>query len=134
MAHRRKSKRNNRVKTGAQKPAPKAETGQPFRLRDFLKTLGPGLITGASDDDPSGIGTRTPTFSLRIEGHPPRVIAERLDEEGIFVWDGNYYALAVMQRLGLEESGGAIRVGFCHYHSNEDVERVVAALAAGGSA
>ncbi len=56
MAQRKKTK-NNRQKTAAQKPALKAESGQPFRFRDFLKTLGPGLITGASDDDPSGIGT-----------------------------------------------------------------------------
>ena len=35
----------------------KAEREEPFRFKDFLKSLGPGLITGASDDDPSGIGT-----------------------------------------------------------------------------
>jgi NRAMP (natural resistance-associated macrophage protein)-like metal ion transporter len=35
----------------------KLQPRAPFRLRGFLKTLGPGLITGASDDDPSGIGT-----------------------------------------------------------------------------
>jgi len=28
-----------------------------FRFKGFFKSLGPGLITGASDDDPSGIGT-----------------------------------------------------------------------------
>jgi NRAMP (natural resistance-associated macrophage protein)-like metal ion transporter len=40
-----------------QKPAVTIQRRETFRLRDFLKTLGPGLITGASDDDPSGIGT-----------------------------------------------------------------------------
>src|SRR6187431_680340 len=39
------------------KPAGKAESAEPFRFRNALKLLGPGLITGASDDDPSGIGT-----------------------------------------------------------------------------
>src|SRR5437016_1675244 len=43
--------------SGSDKPAAKIEPHRPFRLRDFLKSLGPGLITGASDDDPSGIGT-----------------------------------------------------------------------------
>ena len=43
--------------TGSDKPASKAKPPQPFRFRDALKALGPGLITGASDDDPSGIGT-----------------------------------------------------------------------------
>jgi NRAMP (natural resistance-associated macrophage protein)-like metal ion transporter len=47
----------NHKKTDSQKPALKADREKPFRFRDFLKSLGPGLITGASDDDPSGIGT-----------------------------------------------------------------------------
>ena len=38
-------------------------------------------------------------------------MAEELDEENIYVWDGNYYALAVTERLGLENSGGMVRVG-----------------------
>jgi NRAMP (natural resistance-associated macrophage protein)-like metal ion transporter len=60
MAHRNKthhkSDNKNHRKSG-EKPAPKTGPHQPFRARDFLKALGPGLITGASDDDPSGIGT-----------------------------------------------------------------------------
>jgi cysteine desulfurase family protein (TIGR01976 family) len=80
--------------------------------------------------EPSGVAERTPTFALRIGDLSPRSVAERLDDAGIFVWDGNYYALAVMERLRLEDTGGAVRVGFCHYHSSEDVERVVDALAA----
>jgi Mn2+/Fe2+ NRAMP family transporter len=42
---------------GNDRPAAKREPHRPFRLRDSCKSLGPGLITGASDDDPSGIGT-----------------------------------------------------------------------------
>jgi NRAMP (natural resistance-associated macrophage protein)-like metal ion transporter len=52
-----KTKPKDRKKAADQKPAPKAERPKPFRFKDFLKSLGPGLITGASDDDPSGIGT-----------------------------------------------------------------------------
>jgi selenocysteine lyase/cysteine desulfurase len=44
------------------------------------------------------------------------------------VWDGNYYALEIMERLGLEATGGAVRVGFCHYHTLDEVDRVVDAL------
>src|SRR3954463_3925090 len=44
-------------KPGSDKPASKAVAKAPFSFRYFLKALGPGLITGASDDDPSGIGT-----------------------------------------------------------------------------
>src|ERR1700694_96733 len=57
MADRKKTNHKNRPKTVDQKPALKTEVHKPFRPRDFLKSLGPGLITGASDDDPSGIGT-----------------------------------------------------------------------------
>jgi cysteine desulfurase family protein (TIGR01976 family) len=78
--------------------------------------------------DPARADERTPTFALRLAGHSPRDVAQTLGEEGIFVWDGNYYALAIMERLGLEETGGAVRGGFCHYHSVDDVDRVLAAL------
>ena len=74
------------------------------------------------------IGERTPTFALTVAGASPVTVAKRLGEQGIFVWDGNYYALALMERLGLEETGGAVRIGFCHYHSVEDVGRVADAL------
>jgi selenocysteine lyase/cysteine desulfurase len=47
----------------------------------------------------------------------------------VFAWDGNYYALEIMERLGLEATGGALRIGFCHYHSAEDVDRVLEELA-----
>src|ERR1700733_5482943 len=57
MANRKKTASKHSKKVESQKPALKAERHQPFRLRYFLKALGPGLITGASDDDPSGIGT-----------------------------------------------------------------------------
>src|SRR3984885_12751559 len=57
MANRKKTASKRSRKAGIQKPALKADRHEPFRLKDFLKSLGPGLITGASDDDPSGIGT-----------------------------------------------------------------------------
>jgi cysteine desulfurase family protein (TIGR01976 family) len=78
--------------------------------------------------DPERVDERTPTFALRLGDRDPRDTARALGERGIFVWDGNYYALGIMERLGLEESGGAVRVGFCHYHSEADVDRVLAEL------
>jgi len=50
-------------------------------------------------------------------------VAEELDEANIFVWDGNYYALEVTERLGLEESGGMVRVGPVHYNTLEEIRR-----------
>jgi len=50
-------------------------------------------------------------------------VAEELDKENIFVWDGNYYALAVTERLGLEQSGRMVRVGLVHYNTVEEIRR-----------
>jgi cysteine desulfurase family protein (TIGR01976 family) len=72
---------------------------------------------------------RTPTFCFNLHGRSPREVAERLGERGIYVWDGDYYALEPMRALGLAESGGAVRAGFLHYTSEEEVDRLLAALA-----
>lgn len=89
----------------------------------------PGLrVYGITDVE--RLDERTPTFAVSLAGQPPRRVAERLGEQGIFVWDGHYYAVAVMERLGLLESGGLVRVGFVHYNTAEEVERVLSVLAA----
>ncbi len=75
--------------------------------------------------DPARASERTPTFAVRVGEQHPRRTAEELGRRGVFVWDGNYYALAVMERLGLEASGGAVRIGFCHYHTEDEVDRVL---------
>jgi cysteine desulfurase family protein (TIGR01976 family) len=72
---------------------------------------------------------RTPTFAIRVGDQEPVKTATELARRGIYVWDGHYYAITVMERLGLLDSGGAVRIGFCHYHSVEDVDRVLSALA-----
>ncbi len=71
---------------------------------------------------------RVPTFAFTLQGHHPRQVAEKLGQENIYVWDGNYYALAVTERLDLEKSGGMVRVGAAHYNTLEEVERLKEAL------
>ncbi len=71
---------------------------------------------------------RVATFSFRLKDLHPRVVAEKLAQEGIYVWDGNYYAIGVTERLGLEASGGMVRVGGAHYNTLEEVERLREAL------
>ncbi len=73
--------------------------------------------------DYARFGYRTPTVAFTLENKTPREIAERLGRENIYVWDGNYYALALMERLGLEEHGGAVRVGLAHYNTAAEVDR-----------
>jgi selenocysteine lyase/cysteine desulfurase len=67
---------------------------------------------------------RVATFSFRIKDIPPREIAEKLAKENIYVWDGHYYALNVVERLGLDEKGGMVRVGAAHYNTLEEVKRL----------
>jgi selenocysteine lyase/cysteine desulfurase len=58
----------------------------------------------------------------------PRQVAEKLDAEGIYVWNGNYYALEVTRRLGVEDSGGMVRAGAVHYNTKEEIEKFGKAL------
>jgi cysteine desulfurase family protein (TIGR01976 family) len=75
-----------------------------------------------------GVEGRTPTFCLRVAGRGPREVAERLGAQGIYVWDGDYYALEPMRALGLADSGGAVRAGFLHYTTGDEVDRLLTAL------
>jgi len=76
----------------------------------------------------AGMDGRAPTFALTIDGLAPDEAARRLGERGLAVWHGNYYALEVMKRLGLEDSGGAVRVGIVHYNNAEEVDRLLGEL------
>jgi cysteine desulfurase family protein (TIGR01976 family) len=78
--------------------------------------------------DPARVDERTPTFCLTVDHLPPRALAEALGRDGIFTWDGNYYALAAMEALGLEGRGGALRAGFLHYTTLDEVDRFCDAL------
>jgi cysteine desulfurase family protein (TIGR01976 family) len=80
--------------------------------------------------DPARISERCPTFAIRIEGRHPAELSKKLGGRGIFTWDGNYYALNLTERLGVEQDGGFLRVGFVHYNTEEEVDRVLAELRA----
>ena len=71
---------------------------------------------------------RTPTFAVSVSGVHPDEVAAALGVGGIFVWSGDYYAVEVMRRLGVANQGGLVRIGFVHYNTFEEVDRVVAAL------
>ncbi len=75
----------------------------------------------------AGAEGRTPTFCFNVAGHSPRAVAERLAERDVYVWDGHYYALEPMRALGLGEEG-AVRAGFLHYTTEEEVDRLLDGL------
>jgi cysteine desulfurase family protein (TIGR01976 family) len=95
-------------------------------LLDVVEEV-PGLhVYGLTDR--RRLDARVPTVSFTLQGQHPRRVAEELDKADISVWDGNYYALAVTERLGLEKSGGMVRVGPVHYNTAEEIERFGEAL------
>jgi cysteine desulfurase family protein (TIGR01976 family) len=96
------------------------------RLVEGLLAI-PGLrFFGISD--PKRFNDRCSTVSLRLANHTPTEVAAFLGERGIFTWDGNYYALNLTERLGVEATGGLLRIGLVHYNTMEEVDRLLAAL------
>ncbi|MFH1330978.1 MAG: cysteine desulfurase-like protein [Actinomycetota bacterium] len=78
--------------------------------------------------DPARLAERTPTFSLAVDGLSPDEAARRLGEQGIHAWSGDYYAVGVMEHLGVARQGGLLRIGFVHYNTAEEVDRVLEML------
>lgn len=74
------------------------------------------------------LAERVPTIAIRYKDEHPRATAERLARQGICVWDGNYYAINLTERLGVEESGGMVRIGLTHYNTREEIDRLLDAL------
>ncbi len=70
---------------------------------------------------------RVPTFAFTVDGVSPREAAEQLGDRGFAVWHGDYYAVEIMRRLGLED-GGAVRTGIVHYNTAEEVDRLLEEL------
>jgi cysteine desulfurase family protein (TIGR01976 family) len=106
-------------------------------IKDYEKILSAHLIGGLQRvkgvkvwgiTDAARLDWRVPTVSFTMAGHSPRQIAEYLGQRGIFVWDGNYYALEIMEQLGLQQSGGMVRVGLAHYNTTDEIDRLIEAL------
>ncbi len=71
---------------------------------------------------------RTSTVSFTVDGYTAMEVARTLGERGLFVWDGHFYAVRLVERLGLIESGGLVRVGLCPYTTREELERLLDAV------
>jgi cysteine desulfurase family protein (TIGR01976 family) len=101
-------------------------------IRTHERMLGQRFLDGLPDRCTLfGVETmegRVPTFAFRVGGVAPREAAERLAERRISVWDGDYYAFEPMTRLGLQPEG-AVRAGFVHYNTLDEVDRLLEALA-----
>jgi cysteine desulfurase family protein (TIGR01976 family) len=107
-------------------------------IKSYEQTLSERLITGLLSipglsfygiREVDRVAQRTPTVSFRLAGLTPREVATALGERGIFAWDGNYYALNLSERLGVESLGGMVRIGLAHYNTVEEVDYLLESLA-----
>jgi cysteine desulfurase family protein (TIGR01976 family) len=103
------------------------ERGVALELIEALRALDGVRVWGIVD--PDRIEERVPTVSITHARHRPQAIARHLAERGVFVWDGNYYALPLTEALGLEPDG-MVRIGLLHYNTSEEVSRLIDALRA----
>jgi cysteine desulfurase family protein (TIGR01976 family) len=96
------------------------------RLIDGLLPIRGLRFLGISD--PARFGERCSTVSFRLDQSSPLELATFLGDRGIFTWDGNFYALNLTERLGVEQHGGVLRVGLVHYNTAAEVDRLLDAL------
>ena len=99
------------------------ETPMAEWLSDKLKGLAGVKVYRPPSDTPA-----TSTISFTMAGITPRQVAEKLGERGLFVWDGDFYATTLIERLGLSDSGGLVRIGLAPYNTETEVERLYAAI------
>ena len=104
------------------------------RIKTYEMSLSHRFLLGATQvaglrvygiTDVERLTKRTPTFAVSLEGMSAEKVATKLGEQGIFVWHGHYYAVAVMESLGLLDEGGLVRIGFVHYNTPAEVDRVL---------
>jgi cysteine desulfurase family protein (TIGR01976 family) len=93
------------------------------RLLDGLQSINGSRIFGITERN--RFHERCSTTSIRLADRPPREIAAYLGDRGIFTWDGNYYALNLTERLGVESTGGLLRIGLVHYNTADEVDRLL---------
>lgn len=106
-------------------------------ISNYERELSQHLITGLLQipgltfygiSDPQKFNWRTPTVAIRLREQTPYTVAKALGDRGIFTWHGNFYALGLTERLGIESSGGLLRIGLVHYNSIAEIERLLIAL------
>ena len=106
-------------------------------VREYETTLAGRLLAGLAErprfkvwgiTNPGRLGLRVPTVSITAADRSAAEVAEHLGRRHIYVWNGNQYALALSERLGLEGRGGFVRLGLVHYNTDAEIERVLRAL------
>jgi cysteine desulfurase family protein (TIGR01976 family) len=106
-------------------------------IQAYEQELSRALITGLLQisgltlygiKDVHQLNWRTPTVGVRFNHQTPYSVAKQLGDRGIFAWNGNFYALGLTEKLGIETSGGFLRIGLVHYNTLEEIHRLLKAL------
>jgi cysteine desulfurase family protein (TIGR01976 family) len=101
--------------------------------RELSKRLVAGLLqipgsTFYGITDPARFDWRTPTVAVRLADKTPYEVAKALGDRAIFTWHGNFYALGLTEKLGVESKGGLLRIGLVHYNTIEEIDRLLEVL------
>lgn len=106
-------------------------------IREYESQLCSRLLSGLAQisdikvwgiTDPQDLQRRFPTVSITHARYRSQELATRLADAGIFVWHGNYYALPLTERIGVEPDG-MVRIGLVHYNTTEEVDYLLSQLA-----
>ena len=103
------------------------ETALAAKFLDGLARLPAWRVWGITDR--ARMSDRVSTFGLTHRTRPASEVASLLGAQGLFVWSGNFYAQGLIERLGLAPAG-MLRVGFLHYNTADEVDRLLETLAA----
>jgi len=97
------------------------EYGLSRALIEVIESIPGTHIHGVTDMD--RLDERVPTVSFTLDGKDPEKIADAIGRQNVYVWNGHNYALAIVERLGLLEAGGMIRVGPVHYNTLDEINQ-----------
>lgn len=106
-------------------------------LFDYEKSLGSHLIDGLESIDgvtihgitaPAAMDRRVPTVSFTHEDLPPEEIAAAMAEQNIFVWSGDFYAVELLNLLGVDDPATVLRIGPVHYNSTSEIDETLQVL------
>ncbi len=102
------------------------ERGITLQLIDGLRRVKGLTIRGVTSAN--AMHRRVPTVSFTIDNVHPEKLAKHFARDNIFVWSGHNYALEPINRMGLMEQGGVLRVGLAHYNTAAEVDQLLGSL------
>jgi cysteine desulfurase family protein (TIGR01976 family) len=102
------------------------ELGLSREMLDSFQSIPGNHLYGITD--PNKFDQRVPTFSMTIDGWTVEQLAKKLGERNIYTWNGNFYALEISKKLGLQSTGGMLRIGASHYNTIQEIKQTGEAL------